>query len=328
MLRCRDLLESKIGYPTKDGRGRAEKTASGSGVTSAGCLTAASTRGLRPRVTISRNGRISVSEGGYHGPENRSRAFCRSHGSAQQATPSLRPCRGGLAAAAVRATLPAGRAFTIAFSREAGSGGITVAREVGRRLSWPVYDQELMENLAKELKVDVSFLEDYDERRGSFLVDTIKAFSASAGVTEVTYFRRLVQMLHVLGARGECLVVGRGSTFVLPLDTTLRVRIVATRDDRIAFIARERNVSPVEAARFVDTKDRDRQKFIKDHFHKDPADPQNYDLIINRSRFSIDETAEMVIEALQRMSGAEDRREERQGVAAESSRICRMSTDQ
>jgi len=202
---------------------------------------------------------------------------------------------------AERPEAPTGIAFAIAFSREAGSGGITVAREAGRRLSWPVYDQELLENLAKELKVDVSFLEDYDERRGSFLVDTIKSFSAAASVSEVTYFRRLVRMLQVLGASGECLVIGRGSSFVLPPETTLRVRIVATRDDRIAFIARERKLSPLEAARFVDTKDRDRQKFIKDHFHKDFADPQNYDIILNRSRFSVDETADLVIEALQRM---------------------------
>ncbi len=196
---------------------------------------------------------------------------------------------------------PTGSAFAIAFSREAGSGGITVAREVGRRLSWPVYDQELLESLAKELKVDISILEDYDERPGSFLVDTIKAFSAAASVSEITYFRRLVRMLHVLGARGECLIVGRGSWFVLPPETTLRVRIVASRDDRIAFIARERKLGPVDAARFVETNDRDRHRFIKDHFHKDPADPQNFDLILNRSRFSVDETADLVIEALLRM---------------------------
>ena len=196
---------------------------------------------------------------------------------------------------------PRGSAFTITFSREAGAGGITVAREVGRRLSWPAYDQEILESLAKELKVDVSLLEDYDERRGSFLVDTIKAFSAAASVSEVTYFRRLVRMVQVLGARGECLIVGRGSSFILPLETTLRVRIVATRDDRIAFMVREHNLSPVEAARYVDTKDRDRLQFLKDHFHKDPADPQNYDLIINRSRFSVDETADLVIAALQQM---------------------------
>jgi cytidylate kinase len=196
---------------------------------------------------------------------------------------------------------PSRIALSISFSREAGSGGSTVAREVGRRLSWPTYDQELLESLAKELNVDVSLLEDYDERRGSFLVDTIKAFSASASVSEVTYFRRLVRMLQALGARGECLVVGRASMFILPAETTLRIRVVANRDDRIAFIAQERTISPVEAARFVDTKDRERHKFIMDHFHKSPADPQHYDLIINRSRFSVDETAELVIAALQRM---------------------------
>ena len=158
-----------------------------------------------------------------------------------------------------------------------------------------------MEKLAKDLNVDISLVEDYDERRGSWLVDTIKAFSSSASVSEVTYFRRLVRLLQALGARGECLVVGRGASFVLPLETTLRVRIVAAREDRIAFIARERGLNHTEAAHFVDTKDRDRLKFIKDHFHKDPADSQNYDLILNRSRFSVEETAEMVIEALQRM---------------------------
>jgi len=191
--------------------------------------------------------------------------------------------------------------FSICFSREAGSGGITVAKEVGRRLNWPVYDQELLEHLAKDLKVDVSLVQDYDERRGSWLVDCIKAFSATASVSEVTYFRRLVRLLQALGARGECLIVGRGSSFILPRETTLRVRIVASRDDRISYIARDRGINRLEAARFVDTKDRERIKFIKDHLHKDPSDPQNYDLIVNRSRFSVDETAELVIEALQRI---------------------------
>ncbi len=192
-------------------------------------------------------------------------------------------------------------AFSVSISREAGSGGISVAREAGRRLGWPVFEHEILENLARELGTDATFLEDYDERRGSFLVDTIKAFSAQASVSEIAYFRRLVRMLHALGTQGECVIVGRGSSFVLPLETTLRVRIIAARDDRVAYLVQERKITPAEAARFVDTRDRDRQKFIKDHFHKDPADPLNYDLILNRSRFSVDETAELVIESLQRM---------------------------
>ena len=36
----------------------------------------------------------------------------------------------------------AGPALTIALSRQAGAGGTEVARRVGERLGWPVYDRE------------------------------------------------------------------------------------------------------------------------------------------------------------------------------------------
>ena len=80
--------------------------------------------------------------------------------------------------------------FTIALSREAGSGGTLVAREIGRRLNWPVYDHELLDHLAKELHVDVDQVESVDERRTSWLVECVEAFAAASTVTEVTYFRR------------------------------------------------------------------------------------------------------------------------------------------
>jgi hypothetical protein len=202
---------------------------------------------------------------------------------------------------AQRPEVPEQPLFTIAFSREAGSGGTTVGHEVGRRLNWPVYDQELLEKLSQDLQVDVHWLEELDEKPGSWLVESIKAFAAVSTISEVTYFRRLLNTILALGARGECIIVGRGSPFVLPVETTLRVRLVAASNDRIAFLSRERGLSPTEAARFVDTTDRERLRFIKDHFHKDLTNPLNYDLILNTSRFSLDETAELVIEGLQRL---------------------------
>jgi len=91
-----------------------------------------------------------------------------------------------------RPEVPPQPSFTIALSREAGSGGKLVAHEVGRRLNWPVYDHELLDHLAKELHVDVDQLESVDERRSSWLVECVEAFAAASTVTEVTYFRRLL----------------------------------------------------------------------------------------------------------------------------------------
>jgi cytidylate kinase len=191
--------------------------------------------------------------------------------------------------------------FTIALSREVGSGGKLVAREVARRLNWPVYDHELLEQLAKELKVDVYQLEAVDERPGNWLAECLQAFANVASVTEVTYFRRLLRMLTALGARGESVIVGRGAGIVLPFETTLRVRVVAPLKDRIALIVRERGLKLTEAAHFVETKEHERLQFIKDHFHKDLTDPLNYDLVLNGSRFDVDESAELIIQALHRL---------------------------
>src|SRR6516164_8466803 len=63
-------------------------------------------------------------------------------------------------------------AFTIAFSREAGARGTSVARQVGARLGWPVYDHELLEHIAREMKVRVGLLETVDERQVSWLQES------------------------------------------------------------------------------------------------------------------------------------------------------------
>lgn len=192
-------------------------------------------------------------------------------------------------------------AFTIALSREVGARGTSVARELGRRLNWPVYDHELLEQLAKDLHVGVKLLEDADEKPGSWLKECVEAFAAVPTVTETRYFRQLLRTLLSLGARGECVIVGRGAAQLLPAATSLRVRLLASLEDRIAVVSRERGLSQPEAARYVETTDRERIRFIKDHFQKDPTDPQHYDLVLNSSRFSVVECVELILEALRRL---------------------------
>jgi cytidylate kinase len=194
-------------------------------------------------------------------------------------------------------------AFTIALSREAGTLGAAVAQELSTRLNWPVYDHELLVELAKDLGVGTRLLEEADEKPASWLQECVEAFAAVPTVGETTYFRHLLKALQSLSAHGECVIVGRGAAQILPPATTLRVRLFAALEDRIAVVSRERGVSSSEAARYVETTDRARIRFIKDHFHKDPTDPQHYDLVLNSSRFSVVECADLILEALRRLQG-------------------------
>jgi cytidylate kinase len=198
------------------------------------------------------------------------------------------------------ATTPA-RAFTITLSREVGARGAGVARELGALLGWSVYDNELLQRVAEELNVNVNRLQELDERPGSWLRETVEAFAAAAPVSELAYFRRLLRVVLSLGAQGECIILGRGAGFILPPATTLRVRLCAPLEDRIAHMSRELKVSRDEAARYVVGHDRDRTRFLRDHFRRDPADPLNFDLVLNTSRFSVPGCAALIVEALRRL---------------------------
>ena len=189
-------------------------------------------------------------------------------------------------------------AFTIALSREAGTPGTSVARAVGARLDWPVYDQDLLQRIAEEMGLRTSLLASVDEKGVSWLEECMEAFSSVPAVTESAYVRRLIETVLSLAAHGQCVIVGRGAAHILPPATTLRVRLVGTREDRVAATSRRLKISLAEAARWVETTDKQRSRFVRDHFYKDPADPDQYDLVLNASRFTVEQCAELTVAAL------------------------------
>ncbi|MCI0462236.1 MAG: cytidylate kinase-like family protein [Gemmataceae bacterium] len=192
-------------------------------------------------------------------------------------------------------------AFTIALSREAGAGGREVARELGARLGWPVYDRELLELIAKEMEVPASLLERVDEKHKGWLEELFEAISSTPAVGPDVYASRLGKVLLSLAARGDCVILGRAAAQILPAATTLRVRLVAPREARIVRAERRLGVGREQAVRWVETTDRERDRFVRDHFRKDPADPHLYDLVLNTARFPPAECAELIARALERI---------------------------
>jgi hypothetical protein len=195
--------------------------------------------------------------------------------------------------------------FTIALAREAGAQGTVVGREVGSRLGWPVYDHELLTLIAKDMGLHARLLENVDERGVSglreFVKETMAGFGQGPVASEYTYARHLMEALVALGMLGECVIVGRGAAQLLSPDTTLRVRLVGPRADRIANIGRQFHLSLRDAERRTEEIDRERRTFIQRHFRKDPTDPDNYDLLLNVSRFTPVECGDLIIEALRRL---------------------------
>ena len=204
--------------------------------------------------------------------------------------------------------------FTIALSREVGTQGTSVAREVGRILDWPVYDHELLERIAQDMGIRATLHSTawICRREQSWLLESVAGFLSSPEKNEWSdvayesaYVHHLVETVHALGIHGECVIVGRGATFILPAATTLRVRLVGPVRERIAAVSRQLGISERDAARRVRTTDRERIDFVQDHFFKDPSDPRNYDLLLNASRLSVCQNAGIIVETLRCLQGRE-----------------------
>jgi cytidylate kinase len=201
-----------------------------------------------------------------------------------------------------RAQAAQASAYTIALSRAAGVPGTTIAREVGNRLGWTVYDHELLERIAAGLGVRTQLLESVDMKRMSWLQECVEAFSTVPAVSENVYVRHLIETMLSLAEHGECVIVGRGAAQILAdRATTLRVRLIASHKDRVEMTCRRLGMTRSEAARHIDTLEQERVRFVRDHFHKDPVDAQNYDLVVNCSRFSTLACADLIIESLHRL---------------------------
>ena len=192
-----------------------------------------------------------------------------------------------------------GPGFTIAISRDVGIEAGDVARAVGQRLGWPVWDHELLVAVAERMHSRARDLAPVDETHVSWLQESLEMMLDMHAVSQIAYVHQLVKVVDELGEQGNCIVVGRGAAQLLPVDTTLRVRLVAPLAQRVVAMCRMTGiVNHAAALRKVEKLQRDRKRFVTEHFHADPTDPENYDLVLNVSRLSIDDCTQQIIDAL------------------------------
>jgi cytidylate kinase len=192
------------------------------------------------------------------------------------------------------------RPMTVAISRECGSGGSSIAVAVADKLHWPLYDHELLEKIADDTGVHSALLENLDEKRPNWLAESLEGLSHEKHISGAGFAIRIRKILLALYCHGNCVVLGRGATQVLPSEQSLFVRLVAPLEDRIHRIAQEMHISASDARRHVTETDRGRTEFVRSYFNRDPTDPSGYDLVLNTTRFSEQDCIDLVLMALER----------------------------
>jgi cytidylate kinase len=191
------------------------------------------------------------------------------------------------------------RALTIALSREAGARGGTIARRAGEQLGWQVYTQEVLEYIAQE----GSFRQEVISHLGAAAQDWVDAqleqLSRERNLSRNPTVIELARMVLSLGAQGEVVLLGRGAGCILPTASTLHVRLIAPLGDRIAYMSQWLRLTEDEAADQVRQRDLRRAEFVSTHFQRNPADLQQYDMVLNSSLLGEEACADLIVQAAQ-----------------------------
>ena len=108
---------------------------------------------------------------------------------------------------------------------------------------------------------------------------------------------RLARAILALAAQGGVVLIGRGAGLLLPAETTLHVRVLAPLADRIAYISQWLRLTDEEAAERVRLRDARRAEFLATHFHRQPGDTHQYDLLLNSSLLGEEMCADLIAAA-------------------------------
>jgi cytidylate kinase len=206
------------------------------------------------------------------------------------------PLHGDRGHGIARPTAPAG--ITIAISREAGARGGTIARRVGKRLGWQVYNQELLEYLCATESAREAVLAEVPPGSAEWMNTQLDHLRNDRGIDPLAEGGEMPRLILALAARGQVILVGRGAGFYLPRLSSLHVRIIAPLADRIAHMADWSRLTRAAATDLVRQLDERRAEFLLKHFGRRSTDMYDFDLVLNTGLIGEETCADVILAAL------------------------------
>lgn len=194
----------------------------------------------------------------------------------------------------------------VTISREFGCEAIPLALRLAEILNercrpfftWVAYDRALLEKVAAATDLQRGVVESIDSRRREVMTQFYDSV-LNPGLPQTASYRKLAEVVRSLAIHGHTILVGRGSHLITQdLKTGMHLRLVASRDWRVQKVASDRGLSHVDAQNIVDQQAGERDQFLTTTFRTDPNEPFNFDLLIDNSRFNLDQLAEIVFTAL------------------------------
>jgi len=197
----------------------------------------------------------------------------------------------------------------VTISSAYGALGSEVGRAVASELDVPFLDRAIPAAVAEKLAVPLEEAETRDEALAGFLDRLLGAFVVMGSVygsasppldipDEAAFRAATEQIIREHAKSGSAVIVGRAGMIVLADQPhVLRVRLSGPLEARIEQAVKRYGLSIEEARRQERENDGARAAWVRRLYGRDVTDPSLYDLVINATRFGVEECVALIIAA-------------------------------
>lgn len=191
----------------------------------------------------------------------------------------------------------------ITISRQFGAGGRTLGNNLASRLGYTVVDEDVIEQIAQKANVSPEWIKSLEQEAGGSLQ---RYFSGLKSVRESYLYKavidkqgyidghRYVELLYEiipqLANRGNVIILGRGSHYILQnRPNTYHFLLVARHEDRIQFLCQNYDIDQNKAQQIVSRQDKIRTNLYRYFGKEDYNSPFLYHTVLNMSHLSLDQ---------------------------------------
>jgi cytidylate kinase len=197
----------------------------------------------------------------------------------------------------------------ITIGRQFGSGGHEIGERLADYFGIKCYDKELLSRVAKESGFCQEMIETHDERpTNSFLynlvMDTYSFGYNSSSFMDMPISHKVFlaqfDTIKKLADEEPCIIVGRCADYALSeYKNCLNLFIYGNEETKVKRIMKKYELTEQKAKEMMTKKDKQRQSYYNYYSSKKWGRADSYDLCINSSRFGIDGTVKLIVQAVE-----------------------------
>ena len=209
----------------------------------------------------------------------------------------------------------------ITISREYGSGGRVIGREVAKQIGYDFYDREIIDLAAEESGLSAEFVAKTEQNISSgwlynLLLGTTYAGTSAIGSSSQQLGTQTLPLAdQVFNAERKvilsiaekpCVIVGRCADYILrtsdKIDSKdlLNIFIYADLDAKVKRAIEHYNIPEKDARRIVQQVDKRRANHYNTFTEDCWGDRKIYDLLVNSTTLGIEQTSEMLAAFIQK----------------------------